>query len=75
MPNMGNSFVYFRHSSVPGVKWQPLPAGLIQDRPSEPASSKVIEQSAQTYNYRLSSFILITTYTEQFLFIPLSTVI
>ena len=26
MPNMGNSFVYFRHSSVPGAKWRPLTA-------------------------------------------------
>ena len=26
MPNMGHSFVYFRHSSVPGVKWRPLTA-------------------------------------------------
>ena len=34
MPNMGNSFVYFRHSLVPGVKWWPL---TDTDRPSEPA--------------------------------------
>ena len=26
MPNMGNSFIYFPHSSVPGVKWRPLTA-------------------------------------------------
>ena len=41
MPNMGNSFVYFRQSSVPGVnsfKMVGFNYGLIPDRPSEPAS-------------------------------------
>ena len=40
MPNMGNSFDYFRHSSVPGVnsfKMAGVNCGLIQNRPSEPA--------------------------------------
>ena len=39
-PNMGNPFVYFRHSSVPGVnsfKMVGVNCGLIPDRPSEPA--------------------------------------
>ena len=27
MPNMGNSFAYFPHSSVPGVKWRALNPG------------------------------------------------
>ena len=39
-PNMGNPFVYFRHSSVTGVnsfKMVGVNCGLIPDRPSEPA--------------------------------------
>ena len=40
MPNMGNSFVYLRHSSVSGVnsfKMMDVNCGLIPDRLSEPA--------------------------------------
>ena len=42
MQNMGNLFVYFYHSSVPGVtlgKMAGVNCRLIQDRPSEPASA------------------------------------
>ena len=40
MPNMRNSFVFFRHSLVPevGPKMVGVNCGLIPDRPSEPAS-------------------------------------
>ena len=44
MPNMGNSILYFRHSSVPGVnsfKMVGVNCGLIPDRPSEPARNSL----------------------------------
>ena len=45
IPNMGNSFVYFRHSSVPGVNLfnvVGVNCSLIPDRLSEPARSEIL---------------------------------
>ena len=56
MPNMGNSFVYFRHSSVPGVnsfKMVGVTRGLIPDRLSEPARCPVLKYSQILLSYTM----------------------
>ena len=72
MQNMGNPFIYFRHSSVPGVnsfKMVGVNCSLIPDRPSEPTRghlgslvspiiANIFMQDLETKAVQYSEFIL-----------------